>query len=201
MHEFSGARSNEVELGWEDRWRAFHRPVRIGPLWVGPPWEDPPADAVPVVIDPGRAFGTGSHPTTRVCLEQLIQLADEPRSLLDVGCGSGVLAIAGRALGFEPVLALDTDPAAVEATQANAARNGLEIDVSLADATATVLPETDVTVANISLDSVLALGPGLRSPLAITAGYLVAERPELPGYAVRERRELEGWAADLHALR
>src|SRR5207253_10473172 len=68
-HVFAGARSSEVDDGREDRWRTFHRPVRVGRLWVGPPWETPPGDALPVVIDPGRAFGTGAHPTTRLCLE------------------------------------------------------------------------------------------------------------------------------------
>ena len=85
----------DVEDGWEDRWRKFHRPVRVGRLWVGPPWETPPADALAVVIDPGRAFGTGAHPTTQLCLELLQEL--EPGSLLDVGCGSGVLSVARRA--------------------------------------------------------------------------------------------------------
>ena len=199
MHEFSGARSSEVELGWEDRWRVFHKPVTIGPLWVGPPWEQPPPGVVPVVIDPGRAFGTGSHATTRLCLEHLIELAGEPRRLLDVGCGSGVLAIAAAALGFDPVIALDSDPAAVEATRANAGRNGARIDVRLADATTGDLPAADVTVANISIESVVALGPQLRSPLVVTAGYLVSEQPALAAYELLSRRELEGWAADVHA--
>ena len=97
---FPHADRTEVEAGWEDRWREFHRPVRVGPLWIGPPWETAPGDALAVVIDPGRAFGTGAHPTTRLCLELLLDL---PRtSLLDVGCGSGVLSIAAARLGFGP---------------------------------------------------------------------------------------------------
>ena len=64
-----GALVEPVEDGWEHRWREFHRPVRVGPFWIGPPWEQPPRDVVPVVIDPGRAFGTGAHPTTRLCVE------------------------------------------------------------------------------------------------------------------------------------
>src|SRR5262249_18264869 len=71
-HAFSGARSDPVKPGWEDRWRDFHQPVRVGRLWVGPPWRDPPDDALAVVIEPGRAFGTGGHATTRLCLELLL---------------------------------------------------------------------------------------------------------------------------------
>ena len=85
----------------------------MGPLWIGPPWESAPADALAVVIDPGRAFGTGAHATTRLCLELLL---DAPRgSVLDVGCGSGVLAIAAARLGFGPVAAVDVDEIAVDA--------------------------------------------------------------------------------------
>ena len=110
---FGGAASAEVEEDWEDRWRQFHKPVRVGGLWIGPPWEEPDGDASAVVIDPGRAFGTGGHPTTQLCLELL---EAEPRgSVLDIGCGSGVLSIAAAKLGFAPVLAFDFDPQAVEA--------------------------------------------------------------------------------------
>jgi ribosomal protein L11 methyltransferase len=196
LHEFSGARGTDVEQGWEERWRDFHRPVRIGPLWVGPPWETPPPDAVPVVVDPGRAFGTGAHPTTRLCLELLLRL--ERGSLVDVGCGSGVLAVAAVALGYEPVVALDVDPAAIEATSANARLNGATLEARLVDALTEQLPEADVTVANISLESVLALGPRLSSPRVVTAGYHAGEAPELPGYRAVDRVEDSGWVADLH---
>jgi ribosomal protein L11 methyltransferase len=89
---FGQAASVPVEHDWADRWREFHRPVRAGPFWVGPPWEQPPANELAVVVDPGRAFGTGAHPTTRLCLELIAEA--ESGSLLDIGCGSGVLAIA-----------------------------------------------------------------------------------------------------------
>ena len=102
---FSEVSTRPVEPGWEERWREFHRPVWIGPLWVGSPWEELPASAIAVVVDPGRAFGTGSHPTTRLCLDFLVSL--EPGSLVDVGCGSGVLSIAAAKLGFAPVTAID----------------------------------------------------------------------------------------------
>ncbi|HKP19863.1 MAG TPA: 50S ribosomal protein L11 methyltransferase [Gaiellaceae bacterium] len=193
---FGGARASEVEEGWEDRWRAFHRPVRVGPLWVGPPWEEPEAGAVAVVIDPGRAFGTGSHGTTRLCLEFLLDLP--PGSLLDVGCGSGVLSIAAAKLGFAPVHAVDLDAQAIEATQRNAAANGVRVEVVVADACADALPATETAVVNIALDAVRPIGERLDCSRLITSGYLASEAPRLRGYRHEGRRETEGWAADLH---
>jgi ribosomal protein L11 methyltransferase len=186
----------QVEAGWEDRWRQFHRPVRIGPLWIGPPWETAPADALAVTIDPGRAFGTGAHATTRLCLDLLLAVA--PGSLLDVGCGSGVLAIAAAKLGFAPVLAVDDDPLAVDATRANAAANGVELEVALADVLAEPLPAARVAVANIALAPVEALGARLDVELLVAAGYLETDEPRLPGWRRRTRRRAAGWAADLY---
>ncbi|HEY7692101.1 MAG TPA: class I SAM-dependent methyltransferase [Gaiellaceae bacterium] len=193
---FGGARSTKVEEGWEDRWRAFHRPVRIGPLWVGPPWEQPDADAVAVVVDPGRAFGTGAHATTRLCLELLL---DAPRgSLLDVGCGSGVLSIAAARLGFAPVHAVDLDPQAIEATERNAVANAVAVATRLADATVEPMPATENAVVNVALEVDESIAAGLRCERIITSGYLAAEEAELSGYRREDRREAEGWAADLH---
>ena len=193
---FGGTRSTDVEEGWEDRWRAFHRPVRIGPIWVGPPWEEPDADAIPVVIDPGRAFGTGAHATTRLCLELLL---DVPRGdLLDAGCGSGVLAIAASKLGFEPVYAVDLDPQAIEATERNALANGVSIEARLADATVDPVPPTATAVVNVALDLDGTIADRLVCQRIVTSGYLASESPELPGYRRTDRREAEGWAADLH---
>ena len=191
---FGQAASETVPGGWEERWRQFHRPVRIGPLWVGPPWERPEGDLA-VTIEPGRAFGTGGHPTTRLCLELLLELP--PTSLLDVGCGSGVLAVAAARLGFEPVIALDHEAAAVDATTRNAAANGVLVDVRAGDALSGTLPGAAVTVANVTADLVRGLRERVHSEAVIASGYLESESPELPGFVRSDRRTAGGWAADL----
>jgi ribosomal protein L11 methyltransferase len=193
--EFADLSSRPVQPGWQDRWRSFHRPVRIGPLWVGPPWEDPPPDALAVVVEPGRAFGTGAHPTTRLTLALLLEL--ERGSFLDVGCGSGVLAIAAAKIGFGPVYAVDVDPVAVEATATNAARNGVTVHAGVVDARRDRLPATDVAVANIALDVVEEAVPQLEAASVITSGYLEEQVPTPAGFAHAARRTRDGWAADL----
>jgi ribosomal protein L11 methyltransferase len=193
---FGGVRSDVVEAGWEDRWRTFHRPVRIGPLWVGPPWEQADPGAIAVVIDPGRAFGTGSHATTRLCLELMLDL---PRgSLLDVGCGSGVLAIAAAKLGFEPVFAVDLDRQAIETTVRNAEVNGVAVDARAGDALRDLLPAVDCAVVNVALDVDRPIAERLECTRLVTSGYLASEIPEFRGFRREARHEAEGWAGDLH---
>jgi ribosomal protein L11 methyltransferase len=187
----------DVDAGWADAWRRFHRPVRVGPLWIGPSWEHPDDGALAVVVDPGQAFGTGGHATTRLCLELLLDL---PRgSLTDVGCGSGVLAVAAAKLGFAPVVALDLEPAAVEATQANAAANGVELDTIHSDALVDSLPETEIALANISAQTVERLAPRVPAGTLVASGYLAPDRPELPGWRREQGLESGGWCADVFA--
>ncbi len=184
-----------VGAGWEHTWRAFHRPVEVGGLWLGPPWEVAPDPSRAIVIDPGQAFGTGAHPTTRLCVELL---AETPASgsLLDVGCGSGVLAIAGVRLGFDPVLAIDSDPVAVATTRANATANGVRLETAVLDALADPLPATEVAVANVLLAPVETILVRLDAATVVTSGYLAGERPAHPGWAHVEAIERDGWAAD-----
>ena len=189
---FDVIETDDVTEGWEDAWRSFHHGVVVGRLWVGPPWEEPAPGLIPVVVDPGRAFGTGAHPTTRLCLELLQEL--EPTTLLDVGCGSGVLSIAAAKLGFE-VRATDIDAVALEVTKENAAANG--VDVAIVDQ----LVPADVAVANIALDVVESLVPRIDARVLIASGYLARDELKAGGWERVDRRELDGWAADLLEFR
>jgi ribosomal protein L11 methyltransferase len=195
-HVFGGARAQDIAADWRDRWKAFHQPVRVGPLWIGPPWEDLPPDANAVVIEPGRAFGTGAHPTTQLCVELLLGL--ERGSLVDLGCGSGVLSIAAAKLGFAPVLAFDSDDHAVEATRANAHANGVEVDVSVSDVLEADLPETEIAIANITRPTLEAVAPRVRSRLLVGSGYLPTDATDLARYRHVRRITRDSWAADLY---
>jgi ribosomal protein L11 methyltransferase len=178
-----------VAEGWADAWREFHRPVRVGRLWVGPPWYDP--EPIAVVIDPGRAFGTGAHPSTRAALELMQRLTPSP--MLDLGCGSGVLSIAAIRLGFGPVCAFDRDPLAVGATADNAAANHVSVKVAAADVLCDPLPATPLWVANLQLDLLeLLLRRHDLSPTLVVSGLL---RSQTLGGG--ERVELDGWAAEV----
>lgn len=192
---FGEVASAPVEPGWEDGWRRFHRAVRAGGLWIGPPWENPPAEEPAVVVDPGRAFGTGAHPTTRLCVE-LLARAPRRGSLLDAGCGSGVLAVAAAYLGFHPVRAVDVDAAAVEVANATARANGVQVEVARADVLRDRLPAAHTVVANIELRAVERLLARIDAVRVITSGYLAREQPRVSGWRACDRRELEGWAAD-----
>ncbi len=121
--------SDEVAEDWSERWRAFHKPLVLGGvLTVRPPWAPAGETPIDIVIDPGQAFGTGAHATTRLCLKLMLSLR-AGGAFIDLGCGSGVLGIAAARLGFSPVLALDNDPASVQATRSNAEVNDVALGV------------------------------------------------------------------------
>jgi ribosomal protein L11 methyltransferase len=215
--------TRELPDDWSERWKAFHRPLVLdgadGPrLAVRPPWEAPIGAPVELVIDPAQAFGTGAHATTRLCLELLVELADGAEGgaargpLLDLGCGSGVLAIAAAKLGFGPVSAVDFDPLSVEATRANAAANGVTLAVARCDLRSDPLPAAPVVLANLLRPLLLDCARRLAEPNApaaphtlIASGLLTHEADEVAaafaplGLRERARRARGEWAALLLA--
>ena len=149
------------EQNWVQLTQAQFEPIRVsGRLWIVPSWhEAPDPEAIVIVLDPGMAFGTGSHPTTRLCLEWLertVQGGETKPSLLDYGCGSGILAIAALKLGAGRALGVDIDPQAVQSSRDNAAQNAVQADFYLPGELPDV--ETDVVVANILANPLRMLG-------------------------------------------
>ena len=206
--EIAGARvavrGEEVAEDWAERWRQFHEPVLVGErIWVRPPWAPRDADALDLIVDPGQAFGTGSHPTTRLCLELMLEL-ESGGSFVDLGCGSGVLAIAAAKLGFEPVVAVDHEPAAVEATRENAAVNGVRLAaVERHDLRTEPAPPARIIVANLLRPLLLRVAELSSEPPEglILSGLLDEEAGEVAAAfaPLRERRRLsrQGWSAVL----
>jgi len=218
--------ATEVPDDWADRWRDFHRPLLVGGrLWLRPSWEEPRGGTIDLVLDPGRAFGTGAHPTTRLCLEYLLELAEAGAArgaLSDLGTGSGVLAIAAAKLGWEPVCAFDHEPAAIEAAAANAQANGVTLELGRVNLRQELPPLAATTVANLTAPILLSLagqlradrGGGRRSQAAVSprsprkipatlvcSGLLrseldrIASAFALAGLAEAERRAEGDWAA------
>jgi ribosomal protein L11 methyltransferase len=204
---FVDVRTEEIPDDWYDGWREFHRPAVIGDrLRVRPPWEAPAGELIDLVIDPGLAFGTGSHSTTRMCLELMLEL--EPGGpFADVGCGSGILAIAAARLGWGPVTALDHEAPAIEATRSNAAANGVVIEARRWDLRREPIPPSSTIAANLLRPLLLDLAGHIeQAPAQIVAGGLLVEQVDEVaeafaerGLVERERRTEREWAALLLA--
>jgi len=163
--------SHRIELledrAWEREWLKDFGPMRFGDrLWICPGDTTAPDDAVVVHLDPGLAFGTGTHPTTALCLDWLDGLALDGRTVLDYGCGSGVLAIAAIKLGGHSATAMDIDPQAVTATLANAAHNGLTDSIRVVADDAAVTGYFDVVVANILAGPLIELAESISMRLS-----------------------------------
>ena len=196
------------EQDWSIAWRAHHRTMQVGPRsWVYPPWEPPPRSAIAVAIDPGMAFGTGSHPTTALCLERCDELLAELGSedVLDVGTGSGVIALLAKKLGAGRVVGTENDPIALEAARQGAALNGiLDVEWMLVADPARVPGRFQIVVANILLNTLEELAPAIASKVApggrlvlsgllISQGDAVERAYEAQGLRPRSRKEREGW--------
>ena len=214
--EIRGRRSED----WENNWKAYFHPIPVGEkLLIQPAWE-PPADPqgrAVLLLEPGLAFGSGSHATTRLCMEALERAVTPGCAVLDVGCGSGILSIAARLLGAGRVLGVDIDPMAVETARENASLNsprpsatplasegGFQCEFLQGDLAAGVSGQFDVVVSNIVADAIIALSRQIKAHLNpggvwISSGIIdtraadVLAALELSGFHIIDRHEEEGW--------
>lgn len=195
--------ATEVPDDWADRWQDFHKPLLVGGrLWLRPSWEPRREGTVDVVVDPGRAFGTGAHPTTRLCLEMLLDL-HPGGGLTDLGTGSGVLAIAAAKLGWAPVAGWDHEAAGLESAAANAVANEVRIELARVNLRDEVPPLAPTVVANLTAPLLLRVAERLAEPPGrlICSGLLASEADRVSGaftaagLAERRRRREGDWSA------
>ncbi|QSQ20090.1 50S ribosomal protein L11 methyltransferase [Pyxidicoccus parkwayensis] len=200
------ALDEQPQQDWSNEWKSLIKSVHVGRLWVGPPWDvaNAPADAVRLVIEPKMAFGTGDHPTTALCLAAVdAYMKDHPgASVLDVGTGTGVLAIAAKKLGAGRVVGTDNDPTSVELAKENTTDNGTpDIDVSGKELTL-VEGTFDLVLANILANTLIELAPLIAPKVkdrAVLAGVLAHQRADVEaayrnlGFTVLEGAQQGEW--------
>lgn len=193
------------DRAWEREWLKDFRPMRFGHrLWVCPAGQSPdgPADAI-LALDPGLAFGTGTHPTTALCLEWLDAAIRGGERVLDYGCGSGILALAALKLGAREATAFDIDPQALQATRGNAAKNDLGDRITVAEYASDIAGRFDAVLANILSGPLIALAPGIASKVRaggalVLSGMLARQADEVaqayrPWFDIGPAAEREGW--------
>jgi ribosomal protein L11 methyltransferase len=199
------------EEDWANAWKAYFKPTRVGErLMIIPSWESyelQPQD-LPLYLDPGMAFGTGTHPTTSLCLRKLEAVVQPGMRVLDVGTGSGILAIAAARLGAAPVVGIDIDPVAVRVAKENAERNGVTIDVRAGTLDQVETDECDLIIANIIASIIIDILPDVASRMKMGGKFLasgiIAEKKQAVADAMTatwllpiEVREEGGWVAIL----
>lgn len=201
------------EEDWAESWKQFFKPVRIGSrVVVRPTWEpfESGPDDVEIVLDPGQAFGTGDHPTTRMCLELIEGLAEtsELGHVADIGCGSGILSIAAIKFGAASAVGVDTDPPSIEATLANAERNDVSLGALLGKGFGPLPPDAkyETVLSNIISAALIALAPETsmrvrRGGTWLMSGIIEANWPDVKGraesvgFTLREARQSGEWVA------
>ena len=207
QHTLNSAHFEELEdKDWERAWMDNFHPMRFGQhLWIVPSWQTPPEpEATNILLDPGLAFGTGTHPTTSLCLQWLDANLVNNKSLLDYGCGSGILAIAAAKLGANPVAAIDIDPQALIATQDNMQRNGLNPEAIQLGKTDSVTEQTfDIVVANILAGPLKDLADSIHQLVApggsiVLSGILAEQANEIMTvygrwFEMAHPEQLEDW--------
>ena len=196
-----------ADQDWVRLTQSQFEPIHIGKnIWVVPSWHDKPdPGALVLELDPGLAFGTGSHPTTRLCMEWLETHAPTGRSVLDYGCGSGILAMVAKKLGANLVVGVDIDPQAIESARYNSARNHCEIDYYLPEqlAGSSHNASFDIVVANILSSPLKLMAPMLAARIApggalVLSGVLVRQADEVasayaPFISLKVWAERDGW--------
>tara|TARA_R110001599_G_scaffold64023_3_gene179133 strand:+ start:771220 stop:772170 length:951 start_codon:yes stop_codon:yes gene_type:complete len=203
-----------ADQDWVRLTQSQFEPIHIGKnIWVVPSWHDAPNDpqALVLELDPGLAFGTGSHPTTRLCMEWLEQYAPAEKSVLDYGCGSGILAMVAKKLGANPVIGVDIDPQAIESALFNASQNNCVIEYYLPDAWADAANDVtdtrsfDVVVANILANPLKLMAPMLAGRVApdgklVLSGVLATQAEDViaayaPYIQLSVWQQREDWVA------
>jgi ribosomal protein L11 methyltransferase len=197
------------EEDWAEAWKTYFKPEHIGNIVIKPSWEDyqPTGYEIVVELDPGMAFGTGTHPTTRLCLLLLQEIGYGKKNLLDIGTGSGILAVAGAKLGIREIMATDIDPLAVNIAAENAARNGEEQTITVVEGDLLERkPERrfELVVANIISNAILKIIPNLPQVLEnegyfLASGIIEERFPEIKealitrGFSIYKTLKEDGW--------
>jgi ribosomal protein L11 methyltransferase len=216
-NELRSAGASSVETGtlvdenWEENWKRFFKPRRVGERFmVRPTWEaaDPASGRLDIVLDPGLAFGTGDHPTTRMSLELLERADVAGKRVADVGCGSGILSIGACLLGAEHVAAVDIDPISVEVAKENAAANGVRFDAVVGSGISALGEgqDWDVVVSNIISATLIAIAGDVAAEIRpgglwVMSGIIqqnwedVLEAATRVGFVLVERLEEDDWVA------